>query len=57
VVGVPAGPQTVVQRYQAAIHEPTLHEDADIDAPLMELCDNIFADLCAGLRDRQLVLP
>ena len=49
--------QCSVARYRPPIHEAALPERADLSGALMQTCDAIFADLCAGVRGRQVVLP
>lgn len=56
-VDSPEGPEYAVKRYQPPIQESPLAEDANTGARLMALCDSIFAELCASLRGRQVVLP
>lgn len=45
--------------YRAPIHNPAMADSRDEAAipALMAVCDDIFAELCAGARDRQIVLP
>ena len=49
--------QSSVARYRPPIHEPALAGGADLTSELLQACDAIFADLCAGLRGRQVWLP
>jgi asparagine synthase (glutamine-hydrolysing) len=57
VFGNTEAPIIEVGRYRPTIHEPALPAGADLNALLMQTCDEIFAELCAGIRDRQIVLP